>query len=395
MRVLIAGGGPAGSLAALNIAENADSGGLEYKARKADDLEIVVVEEHASAGFPVQCGGLISEDCFTELQKYVSDRSRLNTIRGAFFFSPDGNCMEAVGKTRAVVIERKVLDVQLLMAASKYAEIRVKTRLSSFNGKKARLEGVQTEYLSYDVLIGADGAASTVAKTAAFPRPSYFSAVQMEVEFEPMDDSFVELYFGRSYSDGFFAYSIPINSDTARIGVVSKQNPEYYFKNFITKHPSVSKRVKGKITELNAGAIPIGLVNFVKGNLALIGDAAGMVKPYTGGGLYYHLIAAEKLGEHFPNLEEYQKSYKREMRKEYDVGMKIVRLYSLLDDEDYNHLVKAAGEIDLSELDMDRPSGVLNLIPSILKIASKPSLIKKMAMAFFGYSGLSGRLKPV
>lgn len=387
VRVLIVGGGPAGSLAALKIGENSKNS----KDGKSKDLKITIVEEHASAGFPVQCGGLISEDCFTELRKYVSDRSRLNSIRGAFFFSPDGDWIETVGRSRAIVIERKVLDTELLMTASKYAEIKMKSKLVSFDGKKARLEGVKTEYISYDVLIGADGAASTVGKLAAFPRPSYFSAIQMEVEFESLDENFVELYFGRSYSDGFFAYSIPINSDTARIGVVSKQNPEYYFKNLITKHPSVSKRVKGKITELNAGAIPIGLVNFVKGNIALIGDAAGMVKPYTGGGLYYHLIAAEKLSEHFPDLEEYKRSYIREMKKEYDVGMKIAKLYSLLDDEDYNYLVKAGKEIDFSELHMDRPSGVLNLIPSILKIASKPSLIKKMVKAFFGYSGISGR----
>lgn len=376
MRVLIAGGGPAGSLAALKIGESGKG------------AEITIVEEHASAGFPVQCGGLISEDCFSSLRKYVSETCRLNSIRGAFFFSPDGNFLEAVGRSRAVVVERKVLDVQLLMAASKHAEIKVKTKLVSFNGKKARLEGVNAEYLSYDVLIGADGVASTVAKTAAFPRPAFFSAVQMEVEFEPLDERFVELYFGRSYSDGFFAYSIPVNSDTARIGVISKQNPEYYFKNLITKHPSVSERVKERITELNAGAIPIGLVNFVKGNVALIGDAAGMVKPYTGGGLYYHLIAAEKLGEHFPNLEEYQKAYKKDLGKEYDVGTKIARLYSLLDDEDYNHLVRAGRDIDFSQLHMDRPSGVLSLIPGLLKIASKPSLIKKMAKALFGYSGL-------
>ena len=380
IKVLIVGGGPAGSLAALKIGESCE-GNME-------NPKITIVEEHASAGFPVQCGGLISEDCFSALREYVSDRSMLNSIRGAFFFSPDGNYLETVGRSRAVVIERKVMDTELLMAASQYAEVRVKTRLVSFNGRKARLEGVNAEYLSYDVLIGADGAASTVAKLAAFPRPSYFSALQMEVGFEPLDERFVELYFGRSYSDGFFAYSIPICPDTARIGVVSKQNPEFHFKNLITKHPSVSKRVKGKIIELNAGTVPIGLVNFVKENVALIGDAAGMVKPYTGGGLYYHLIAAEKLGEHFPDLEGYQRSYKKEMKKEYDVGMKIARLYSLLDDEDYNYLVKAGKEIDFSELHMDRPSGVLNLIPSILKIVSKPSLIKKMAKALLGYSGL-------
>jgi flavin-dependent dehydrogenase len=364
-------------LAALNIAESGSAENLEK------NIEITIVEEHASAGFPVQCGGLISEDCFIKLRRFVSDRSRLNNIKGAFFFSPDGNYVEAVGRSGAVVVERKVLDTELLMAASEYSEIRVKTKLVSFNGEKARLEGVKTEYLSYDVLIGADGVASTVAKLAAFPHPSYFSAVQMEIAFEPLDERFVELYFGRSYSDGFFAYSIPVDCDTARIGVVSKQNPEYYLKNLITKHPSVSERVKRKITELNAGAIPVGLIDFVKGNIALIGDAAGMVKPYTGGGIYYHLIAAERLGKHFPNLEEYQKSYKKELGKEYDVGIKIAKLYSLLDDEDYNYLVKVGKEIDFSELHMDRPSGVLNLVPSILKIASKPSLIKKMARAFF------------
>jgi len=366
VKVLIVGGGPAGSLSAIALGGNYD---------------ITIVEEHQSAGFPVQCAGLISEDCYKVLKRF-SD-CKINEIRGAFFVSPNGDYVELEGRCGGIVIERKILDRDLLSKASEFAEVWMKSKFIHAKDGIARIvkHGEHTE-VGYDFIIGADGAYSMVARIFGFERPQILSAVQIEAKFEPLSDDMVELFFGSRYSNGFFAYAIPLG-ETARIGVVSKENPRLYLENLIRKHPSVSKRIKiGKIIELNAGAIPIGLVDFVKDNVALIGDSAGMVKPYTGGGLFYILKATEILGKTFPNLMKFKEEYLRTIGREISFGMKIFRLYSTLKDEDYNYLVKVAKKhVDLAkDLHMDRPSTLLRILPALVKIVKKPRLMKKLLM---------------
>lgn len=364
MDILIVGAGPAGSLAAINL-----KGG-----------NITLIEEHQAAGFPVRCAGLISDRCYEELRRY-SKRSFLNKIRGAFFFSPNGDYVELVGRRKGVVVERKILDVELLSKAAEKAEVLLKTKFVGASAKGAKLIQNSTErFLKYDFLIGADGAISKVASEFGFSKPKIYFAIQYEAKFEALDGRMVELYFGSAYSDGFFAYAIPLDEEIARIGVVSRADPLEYLKKLIEKHPSASKRFRGSVLEFNVGSIPVGLNEIARDRVCLIGDSAGMVKPYTGGGLYYHLIAAKILGKSFPDLELYKKRYLKEMGKEYSFGLKILRLYSELSDSDYNELVKLGREIDFSRVDMDHPSSILRIIPPVFKeLAFNPRLLTKIA----------------
>ena len=342
---LIVGSGPAGCLTALELREH----------------NVMLIEEHSSAGFPVQCAGLISQDCFNEYLAYTSKikKSLIKKVDGAIFFSPNGKFVELEGKSKGVVIERKIFDRILLAEASNYVDVLMKTKFDPSMIK------------NFDYVIGADGVYSAVSRYFNFKRPQVYLAVQFECRFECLDDNMVELYFGKSYSDGFFAYAIPIDG-FARIGVVSKTDPMFYLNTLLKKHPSVSRRVhSNKITELNVGAIPIGLVEFVRGNVALIGDSAGMTKPYTGGGLFYLLKAAKILGKSFPDLDNYLRQYLNLMKKEYEFGMKILKLYSGLRDDEFNELVRIGAEYDLKskmrELNMDEPSTILNVLPLLPK----------------------------
>ncbi|ADB57333.1 FAD-dependent monooxygenase [Archaeoglobus profundus] len=353
--ILIVGGGPAGSLSAIAL----------------KNYDVTVVEEHSSAGFPVQCAGLISERCYRELKKF-SD-CKVNDIRGAVFFSPN-NSVELEGKVGAVVVERKLLDRDLLAKASEYANVMIKTKFLGVEKGKAVLRSMGKKIeLDYDYIIGADGVYSTVSNVFNFKKPEVYSALQITCRFECISDDLVEIYFG--FSD-YFCYAIPFD-EFAKIGVISSQNPMPVMRRLLRW---LGKRVKGSVLELNAGAIPIGLVDFVKDRVMLIGDSAGMVKPYTGGGLYYILKAVEKL-KHFPNLKKVQKEYVKDLRIEYKVGTKIAKLYRTLEPEDYDYLIGVAREHgDLArELDMDRPSTLLKLIPLILKIVKRRKILMKLS----------------
>ncbi len=356
---LVVGAGPAGSLAAMLLG------------RKFD---ILVVEEHQTPGYPVQCAGLISDVCYGCYGKYCRiGRAVENEIDGAFFLSPSGRCIEAMGK--AWVIERKILDPMLLEKASEVADVEVKAKVR-FRDGKAYVGGREVEA---GRIVGADGIASVVAAEFGFKKPGLFLTVQAEMRFEPLDEHFVELYFGRKWSN-FFAYSIPVG-DTAKIGVICSQHPLIYFKNLVEKHPSLSKRVKGSVMEWNAGAIPSQLVEFVRGNVALIGDAAGMVKPYTGGGLYYLLRAAEKLSETFPNFQKYRDLYMKEFGKEHSFGSRLRRIYSM-NDEDLEELFTILANFDFPGVHMDRPTTLMRLKPAakvLWRLMRNPEVALKIA----------------
>ncbi len=368
VKVVIVGGGLAGSLSALNI-----------------DAETSIFEEHHSPGFPMSCAGLISEECYKKLIKLsrYCKKAKMNRIRGAFLFSPSGNYTEIIGRDKGIVVERKILDAQLLREASKKSEINMNAKVLEIRRDKilVRIDGKIKEF-NFNFLIGADGVYSIVRKRMGFKSPSIYTAIQYLIEFHSLDSNMVELYFGKRYSDSFFAYAIPINDDFARIGVISKKNPEIYFRNLIKKHVSVSERVGKSIIEINNGAIPIGLIDFVRENVALIGDAAGMVKPYTGGGIYYSLIAAEILGDNFPNLKKFKTEYLKEMRREYIYGEKIRRLYTLLSDEEYEHLIKIVRDVDLSKVSMDSPSSILKIMPKVVRLLKNSKLFLKILNNF-------------
>ncbi len=355
--VLIVGGGPAGSLSAIQLGKSYD---------------VVLVEEHQCPGFPVQCAGLISDKCFEEYSKYCKIKKAVeNEINGAFFFSPSGDYLEA--RDNAYVIERKILDSMLLEKASDYAKILVKSRFSSSNLKKFR-----SKYI-----IGADGANSTVARIFEFDRPGVFTALQVETKFEPIDEKYVEIYFGSKFSDEFFAYAIPIG-DTARVGVICRNNAKLFLKNLM-KHPALRGRIGDSFIELNAGIIPDRLVEFVKNKVVLIGDAAGMVKPYTGGGLYYLLIAADILGKKFPDLDSFQKRYIQTLGRDYKYGLRIRRLYKILSDDDFNCLVRTFRNFDFSGIHMDHPSTVLSkIVAAGVKLAKHPKLFMKITSVLAG-----------
>ncbi len=105
----------------------------------------------------------------------------------------------------------------------------------------------------------------------------------------------VELHFGRDVAPGGFAWAVPVlrpEGAFVRIGVMASRDIRGCYDRMLGRirdrwgviSLDVAPRVK---------ILPLGAVGRTYGDRMLaIGDAAGLVKPTTGGGIHYSIVSA-------------------------------------------------------------------------------------------------------
>ncbi|MCM8791831.1 MAG: NAD(P)/FAD-dependent oxidoreductase [Candidatus Omnitrophica bacterium] len=309
MKILIVGAGPIGCYLAQLLKINSN-------------LNIKIIEEHHALGKPVHCAGLVSKEVFGHSRINLNHKSILNTIDGAqIFFGKDSFYIKR--KSVAFVIDREKFDQHL----GEKLSIDFNTR---FIGLEKRKKGflVETDKGGFytDILIGADGANSTVRKSAEFRENiEYLKGVQFRLRYK-MKNNFVQVYLKKP----FFAWIIPESTQIVRAGIIS-YNPYQDLLDFLREN-----NVKGEILEKFAGTVPLGTCQTQKENIFLIGDAACQVKPLTQGGIYYGMRCAEILADCIlkKRLYEYEKRWRERFGEEINVGLKIRKLYLTLNDRD-------------------------------------------------------------
>ncbi len=269
---IVVGGGPIGCRTAELISK---------KGHKT-----LVLEEHSQIGRPLKCAGFVS----WRIKQLVPDLPKnifLNEVRRAEFHSRN-NSLQLKSKRPVHVIDRSAFDRHLAARAKKAgAEIKLNTRFEGFERTEDCLK-VRTSKGVFEtkLLIGADGANSKVALQAKLEQPkNVLTGIQATVE-----GSFAgaELWFGREVCPDFFAWVVPLSKGRARVGLAANKNPSHYFNKFLEKR--VGKTTKPDV----GGLIRYGLMeDTVADRVLLVGDAACQIKPFSGGGIVYGLIAAE------------------------------------------------------------------------------------------------------
>ncbi len=346
--VAVIGGALAGSRTAELIAEKRHS--------------VLLVEEHPEIGIPCKCTGLVSWR-FHELLPDFPEKLVINTVNKAKFFSPNGKHLQLQSKKPASVISRPGLDKFLFDKAKKAGAVTRTTE--KFIGSKHLEDSVeiQTDKNNYQakILIGADGGNSSVARSGGIQMPEkYLVGVQTTAPSSYETDS-VELWFGSKFSPKFFAWVVPESEGIARIGLASNPSPMQYYEKFLQAR--IGKFVKPDV----GGVIRAGLMKTtVADRVMLVGDAACQMKPYSGGGITYGLIASKvcadaalsALVENNFTKGFFQKNYDEVWKKKLSTPIKrglFVRKAISSPDYVLNFLfaVARAGKRILNNLDMD------------------------------------------
>jgi len=151
----------------------------------------------------------------------------------------------------------------------------------------------------YDRVIGCDGANSFVRRDLGLSEPRYRLGILGFLD-KPYSESYVETW---PCKNGFI-WKIPRGKET-EYGILAKpKDAKLILDEFLNKNNIVLKRIESKI-------VPQGLIIPSNPLITLCGDAAGLTKPWSGGGVIWGLTAAEILLKTFPDFLKYKKMMRK------------------------------------------------------------------------------------
>ena len=343
--VVVVGAGPAGLMAARELA------------RRGHD--VMVLEEHASIGVPAHCTGLLGMDAFAELD--IPRHTILSTASAARFIGPDGSSVLVdTDRVNAAIVDRARFD-QALGDSSRAAGVDLRS--------DAR---VRTIAIDEDgVTIAADGVARPVKARACVlacganyrfnrelrlgvPR-TFVQSAQLELPFAGPKE--VEVHLGRARAPRGFAWVVPFERDgqpCQRLGLMADARAAALFRDFAT---DVRARFAPETTswpEPRLKMLPLGPVTRTFGTRVLaVGDAAGLVKPTTGGGIYYGLLSGEFAAETLDDalkaddlrdtrLRAYETRWRERLGAEIRIGLAFRMLASRLNDRAIDSMIELA-----------------------------------------------------
>ncbi len=373
--LVVVGGRVGGSTASLFASKNG--------------LDVLMIEKNQEIGTPVQCAEATSSSTFKTLEMKPSPKYVCTEIKGADVYSPDGNHGHLEGGyAEGFILERKVFDKQLAIESAKAGtDILVKTTAKNLIHKNGKISGVVVEHMGRsieieaDLVIAADGIESKIAKMAGLKTQqtpkSLCSCAQYEMVGVECDPNYLQFYFGEKIAPGGYVWIFPKGDGIANVGVGVRSDTGTAY-SFLKKFTST---LNATPVELNMGGVPVyGPVDktYTDG-LMVVGDAAGQVEPFTGGGIHVTAHCARVAGEVAAEaiekgntsgnfLKKYEKRWKKEVGQDLKQSLKYRKIMDRLTDEEMNILAKFLKEQDLESISKMSMLGFVRDYPQFLKL---------------------------
>lgn len=319
--VLIAGAGPAGSALAAGLARAGAS---------------VVLLEAAHHPRPKACAEYASPRIVEELARIglAPDAWRADAIALTGMRMVAGGRSATIayadrrGPRRSWGLDRTRFDARLAAhAVDSGAELVEGTRLVGLHVSGERVTGATVRSgdgarrsITADLVVGADGVRSTVARLTGVERRVRFPRRLGLVAHHAGDPELAEhgeMHVGRGYYVGL----APLPDGRLNVGMALPMNgrtpaPER-FAAAIAGLPAVADRLAGRdrLTPIR-GASPIGhrVADVAGPGWLLVGDAAGFVDPFTGEGIHRALRSARAATEAITGTRDPATAYRRERR---------------------------------------------------------------------------------
>lgn len=174
---------------------------------------------------------------------------------------------------------------------------RLVASLAEKKGAKLIL-GHSGQVAGFDRVIGCDGALSQTRKNLGLKNPEFYLGIQGFVQ-KKDSSSYVETWPTKAG----FIWKIPRGKEV-EYGIMEKpETAKAVFSQFLRKNSL-------NLEDIKSALIPQGLIVPNDPINTLCGDAAGLTKPWSGGGVIWGLTAADLLLKNFPDFIRYQKELK-------------------------------------------------------------------------------------
>ena len=339
--VIVIGAGPAGNIAALKLSN------MGYR--------VATLDWRQNIGDKL-CTGIIGLEC---VDRFPPDESLIyNEARAATIVSPEGKRYRIVrDDTQAFVIDRVAyVNSMAERAIEAGADYEIGPRVSNIEVSESGVvvsttgDGGQNRWQAEMVVI-ASGFGSPLLGMVGLRnerQSDYMIGYQAKVEVNELEDT--EVYLGEKIAPGSFGWLVPKSNSSALVGIVSQQKLNGQMESFLDTLKE-NGRVRSVIEKPRQWGIPLKPPPKTYGDRVLVvGDAAGQVKPTTGGGIYYAQLSGEMAAAAANEaiiagdfgarkLKSYEKEWKVVIGKELRIGYYARMMYASLGDQHVERLL--------------------------------------------------------
>ena len=366
--VLVVGAGPAGGMAAKSCAEKG--------------IDTILIEKKPEIGAPLRCAEGVSKKMFKEIGVEPKPEWIRADMKGAVIRSPDGTSFQLdeskAGAEVGYVLERHLFDKGISkLAAEAGAKLYLRTWMTGPIKEDGKIVGAHCMSMGEpldiycDCIVGADGIESQVGRWCGIDTNLKLNDIEPCIQYRmagcecSMD--FCEFILGRSVAPGGYLWIFPKGDGVANVGIgiagtFAKDGvrPKQFLDKFIAEDPRFKN---GQILEIMGGFVSTcpGLDCAVDDNIILVGDAARITDPITGGGICHAcrtgmyagkvLTECAKTGDFSKKaLMPYEKMWRDRMEDKLFRNFMAKEKLASLDDETIDELIKMVSTANLKEV---------------------------------------------
>jgi len=309
-----------------------------------EGVEVQVYERMNALGLPPRT--LIVTNKLNEILDFVPKEAIINQVKYLELFSKSKSAKLELHCPDLIIERKKLVELFARLAEGAGAKIVLRHQFEGFAQLTKRvvvnlrnLETNEQRRFSADILVGADGPLSGVARFASCDGHHLSALLQARVALpnNANHDTF-QVWFDSNHTK-YFYWLIPESDRVAAVGLISNDphKAEAGLMTFLRERGLNPLQFQAAMVamhrfELTDSFMPAGQ------NVFLVGDSAAQVKVTTVGGVVTGLHAARALAHAILNGRNYSKEL-RELKLELNLHLLVRNMLNLFNDADYDELI--------------------------------------------------------
>ena len=360
--VVVIGAGPAGSVAARNLAR--------------EGHKVLLLEKRERIGYPVRCGE--ASTTLADLQTYgpIDESCIESIINGLYIYGPNGVNIEVPKPGTGIMLNREIFDpwlaklaedegaqVVTCARATYVSDVEGRERMVRVSLGKGNGDGTVTETGTQEIfakmVIAADGVESRIGRMVGLDcvqKPNETcTGVDIQVQGLLTKPDYLTFWQGHDFINDGYIWSFPKQkSNVTNFGAGFLANGKHDGNILEITMEWLEKLVPGaKVNYTVGGIIPVSSIikNYTLDRFALVGDAAHHTNPLTGGGIASAMRAGRFCAQYVSDglgrgdlskefLKQYEKRCYSYFGKMHDFELKFRRFLLALSRDDQVGLYK-------------------------------------------------------